>query len=243
MAQRERLRQNRAGTVINAQSKRQESLLVKALKEATDQIVSEFDVSLHHESDVLLKDIVKDLRNRFPDVPFDHFFDNTSLRPDGGVLYLVAQDGSFHPILISEAKRQGTNDARAAEGLKKQARGNAIERLGKNLTGFRTMMLGEGIMPFVVFGEGCDFSDESSILDRVTTLAMFGPLNRIDVVNLGDDGQFNRGSFFFRESTWTVEEMTPILIEIARRSVYYYYSKFGAKHFHGNNFETTDSAD
>ena len=231
MAKREQLRQTRAGTVINTDSKRQESLLVKALKHSVDQIRSEFGVNLYHQTDILLRDIVVDLRHRFPEVPFDHFFDNTSLRPDGGVLYLVGLDETLHPILISEAKRQGTNDARAVEGLKKQARGNAIERLGKNLTGFRTMMLGEGIMPFVVFGEGCDFADDSSILDRVTTLAMFGPLNRIDVVNLGEDGLFNRGSFFFREPTWTVEEMTPILTEIARRSIFYYFSKFGVEAF------------
>jgi len=231
MAKREQLRETRAGTVINTKSKKQESLLVKSLKEAIDLILEEFDVKLSHKSDVLLRDIVMDLRNRFPEVPFHHFFDNTSLRPDGGVLYVVDHVGVEYPILISEAKRQGTNDARAIEGLAKQARGNAIERLGKNLTGFRTMMSGEGIMPFVVFGEGCDFADESSILDRVTTLAMFGPLNRIDVANLGDDGQFNRGSFFFREQTWTVEEMTPVLTEIARRSIYHYYSRYGTSRF------------
>jgi len=231
MAKREQLRETRAGTVINTKSKKQESLLVKALKEAVESILAEFRVTLTHKSDVLLRDIVSELRSRFPEVPFHHFFDNTSLRPDGGVLYLVDRDGCEFPILISEAKRQGTNDARAQEGLAKQARGNAIERLGKNLTGFRTMMSGEGIMPFVVFGEGCDFADDSSILDRVTTLAMFGPLNRIDVVNLGDDGQFDRGSFFFREETWTVAEMVPILTEVARRSVYHYFSRYGADSF------------
>jgi type II restriction enzyme len=231
MAKRDQLRQTRAGTVINTKSKKQESLLMQALVIAVDNLASEFPVEFRHETDVSIRDIVVDLRSRFPDVPFDHYFDNTSLRPDGGVLYLVDHDGIGYPVLISEAKRQGTNDARAREGLAKQARGNAIERLGKNLTGFRTMMLGEGIMPFVVFGEGCDFGDDSSILDRVTTLAMFGPLNRIDVVNLGDDGQFNRGSFFFREPTWTVDEMVPVLSEIGRRSIYYYFSKFGVDKF------------
>ena len=41
-------------------------------------------------------------------------------------------------ILISEVKSQGTNDAREKEGKSKQAMGNAIERLGKNMIGFRT---------------------------------------------------------------------------------------------------------
>jgi hypothetical protein len=50
-----------------------------------------------------------------------------------------------------------------------------IERLGKNVIGFRTAMLKEDIMPFVCFGYGCDFEEQSSILDRVVTIAMFGP--------------------------------------------------------------------
>ncbi|MCQ3807647.1 MAG: hypothetical protein KTV16_10300 [Acidimicrobiia bacterium] len=52
------------------------------------------------------------------------------------------------------------------EGKPKQAKGNAIERLGKNVIGFRTAMMNEAIVPFVCFGSGCDFADDSSILDR-----------------------------------------------------------------------------
>ena len=79
-----------------------------------------------------------------------------------------------YPILISEAKNQGTNDLRLQEGLTKQAKGNAIERLGKNVIGLRTALMRESIFPFVCFGYGCDFAPDSSILDRVTTIAMFG---------------------------------------------------------------------
>jgi type II restriction enzyme len=231
MAKREQLRRTRAGTVINAESKKQESELMLALQRAVEQVEDEFKVELVHKSKVYIKDIVEDLETHFPDVPFHHHFDNTFLKPDGGILYVKDRRGAEHPILISEAKRQGTNDARQAEGLGKQSKGNAIERLGKNLTGFRTMMLSDSIMPFVVFGEGCDFAEDSSILDRVTTLAMFGPLNRIDVVNVGEDGRFNRGSFFFREPKWTVEEMTPILVEVCSRSIHYYFAKLGKAAF------------
>ena len=31
----------------------------------------------------------------------------------------------------------------------------------------------ESITPFVCFGEGCDFEEESSILDRVSTMNSF----------------------------------------------------------------------
>lgn len=54
-------------------------------------------------------------------------------------------------------KNQGTNDRRAREGLPRQAKGNAIERLGKNVIGLRAALMRESIFPFVCFGYGCDF--------------------------------------------------------------------------------------
>jgi len=62
------------------------------------------------------------------------------MRPDGGILYIVTKDEQKYPILITEMKNQGTNDLRLKEGKKKQAKGNAIERLGKNVIGFRTAL-------------------------------------------------------------------------------------------------------
>jgi type II restriction enzyme len=135
-----------------------------------------------------------------------------------------------YPILIAEVKNQGTNDIRTAEGLPKQARGNAIERLGKNLIGLRTALMRECIFPFVCFGYGCDFEENSSILDRVTTMAMFGKLNTIYLYNEGS-GRFNRGSFYFRRDQWSVDEMADIMKQIAERAVFYYFSKYGADHF------------
>ncbi len=47
-------------------------------------------------------------------------------------------------MLIVEVKNQGMNDLRAVEGKPRQAKGNAIERLGNNVIGFRTAMVNEG---------------------------------------------------------------------------------------------------
>ncbi|MFB5029699.1 MAG: hypothetical protein WJU30_00240 [Candidatus Phytoplasma pruni] len=55
---------------------------------------------------------------------------------------------------MSEVKRQGTNDKLKDEGKPKQARGNAVERLGKNLTAIKSMFMHELIAPFVCFGWG-----------------------------------------------------------------------------------------
>jgi type II restriction enzyme len=231
MAKREDLRRTRKGTVINLSSKKMESALGSAVLKTINAIESNFDVELVHETKIHLRDIVSHLRAAYPDVTFNHHFNTSFLLPDGGILYAVSRTGEKHVVLISEAKRQGTNDLRAKEGLKKQAKGNAIERLGKNVTGFRLWMSTEGIFPFVVFGQGVDFADDSSILDRVSTIAMFAPLDTIEVVNVGDETQFNRGSFFFRSDDWSVDEMSEVMTEVVQRSLYYYFAKYGESFF------------
>jgi type II restriction enzyme len=233
MARKHQLRAQRADTVINRTSKQQESRVGNALTSVAKRLRVNFDLSLHHDKEWKLADVVARLRPLFPDVEFHYYFDSSAMRPDGGILSIKDKAGALFPVLIVEVKNQGTNDLRKAEGKPIQAKGNAIERLGKNVIGFRAAMLHEGILPFVCFGDGCDFADNSSILDRVVTIAMFGPLNRIQVVNQGEHGRFNRGSFFFREDTWTPDEMDTIMYDIAERSVHYYYAKYGRERFHG----------
>ncbi len=198
MARKEDLRIQRTGTVINLRSKKQEERLIPALRYVENKLVDQFGIDLSFRKMWYLKDIVTGLRTALPGVEFHHHFDRTYMLPDGGILSIRQNDGTTHPILITEVKNQGTNDLRAAEGKAKQARGNAIERLGKNVIGFRTAMITETIFPFICFGDGCDFANDSSILDRVSTIAMFGRLNES---HLHVDGlphaRFDRGSFSF----------------------------------------------
>lgn len=231
MARKADLRKQRTGTVINTTSKKQESDLGRALNRVVERLQTQFNIRLHHEPQWRLADIVEELSTAFPEIEFECHFNNTSMRPDGGILSVLDVDYNIRPILIAEVKNQGTNDQRAREGLKKQAKGNAIERLGKNVIGFRAAMMSEGIVPFICFGYGCDFASDSSILDRVTTIAMFGPLNKLQVHNQGETGAFNRGSFFFREEQWTIEEMSDLMFEVAKRSIYYYFARYGEEWF------------
>jgi type II restriction enzyme len=60
------------------------------------------------------------------------------MRPDGGILYLIDGENNKFPVLITEMKKQGTNDRIITMAGKAQAVGNAIERLGKNVIGLRT---------------------------------------------------------------------------------------------------------
>ena len=171
------------------------------------------------------------MRKNYPEEDFSYFFESSSIRPDGGIFSLLDNDGNKYPILISEVKNQGTNRKREEEGLKKQAMGNAIERLGKNVIGLRTALMHEAIFPFVCFGYGCDFEETSSILDRVATIAMFGNLNKTYLHNTGEGGRLNRGSFYFRGPKWSVDEMQNIMYDIAERSIFYYLSRYGKDAF------------
>ena len=91
------------------------------------------------------------------EIEFHYHFSSSTIRPDGGILLIKGNGELSYPILIAEVKNQGTNDLRQQEGKPIQAKGNAIERLGKNLIGLRTALLRENIFPFVCFGYGCDF--------------------------------------------------------------------------------------
>ena len=228
MAKKDDLRVQRANTVINLRSKAQEKAMGKALVTVAASLALKFPgIKLNHVTEWKLKDVVEALRGNFPAVDFHYFFATSAMRPDGGILSIVSKDNQLFPILIAEKKNQGTNDLRLLEGKGQQAKGNAIERLGKNVIGFRTAMKMESIFPFVCFGDGCDFDVNSSILDRVVTIAQFGTLNVEHLHNQGSNNEFDRGTFYFRVREWTETEMADLCLKIAEKSVFYYFSKYG----------------
>jgi len=161
---------------------------------------------------------------------FDAVFRNRTIKPDGGIVLLVKKDGKepVRVVLVSEVKKQGTNKERMKEGHKQQAQGNAIERLGKNLTGIKAMMNHERITPFVCFGWGCDFVEnyeDDFVMSKLSMLNEFYRLNKIYVYKR--DGDSTRNSYapvsmYFREDRWTREEMYQILKEVGEDSIRYY---------------------
>ncbi|MCW0243863.1 EcoRI family type II restriction endonuclease [Campylobacter lari] len=157
---------------------------------------------------------------------FDMEYENNFIKPDGGVLFLNNPSGYKKVLLIAEAKRQGTNDIRLQEGKNKQATGNAIERLGKNLTGIKAMLNHEKITPFVCFGWGCDFAlDQKSVLAKLNVLNEFYYLNKTYIFKAdgnSDHNYFSPVSMYFREQKWEIDEMFEIMKEIAETSLRYY---------------------
>ena len=156
----------------------------------------------------------------------------TFLTPDGGFIYVIIKGFKYY-ILVGEQKTQGTNDKRLAEGLKKQALGNAVERLGKNYNGLDLLFSQQNILPFVTFLQGCDFHESETIGSRV--VMVFKGLKK-NTINLFKDS-FNRaGSYYMRghkwneaeygSSDWTREEMADVFKNTSEQSLQYYINKY-----------------
>ena len=137
--------------------------------------------------------------------------------PDGGVLFIEI-NGKEYPILISEAKKQGTNTDRLKEGLKKQSKGNAIERVYKNIEEFKLFCSDIDYFPYVVFACGCDFEVGSSILDRLDAMTKYEPRN-VDYTLDSDKKStiYVKGQYFTYQEIYDI--LYSIVIKIVKRVV------------------------
>lgn len=209
-------------TVKNSFSKGMDKDIDVAVREVVAKLSVVYpDLIFEHQKTMKLTDIIAVLSRQYPEyaVRFGAPLATSFISPDGGFLFATNKHGERRLVLVSEVKRQGTNDARGIEGLPKQAMGNAIERLGKNLIGIRAIFKNEGVLPFICFGSGYDFQVGSSILDRVLTMNEFFPLNEMFVEK--DFLPFEPVSMYFRYESWTVEEMVNMLFAVATKSIEY----------------------
>ena len=229
------LRKSHLGITLNDRSARMEQRVAVAIERLRHQLREDYGLSVEHDTTLRLPEIVSHLNTMFGSSVGLTFCkatskENTFLRPDGGLLSVLDRQHIKRYILVTEAKRQGTNTLRRQEGKPRQAQGNAIERLRKNMQGIDCLFAAESITPFVCFGEGCDFEEESSILDRVSTMNSFFPLNTIfvDKIYVNDPVEeiFKPTSLFFREEPWSPGEMLVIMMEVCQRAIEYYDSKY-----------------
>ena len=220
------------GKTLTKTANKMDKLITSCVEEVKLKLQNEYcgKINLNHNTKIYLKDIVAKLKKIYPNEDWFYNFEKSTIKPDGGILYLFDKNGKQYPILIAEQKSQGTNNRVVQETGKRQARGNAIERLGKNLIGLRIWLKNEEIFPFVCFGSGCDFEEKSSILDRVSTMAEFSKLNCINLFRTTDTKRCP-GSFYFQEKGWLKNDYLKIMLEIANRSILYYFSKYGKENF------------
>jgi type II restriction enzyme len=225
MANSDFLRKNKnQHSIKNSISKLMDSDVVMAVYDVIIYLKKKYpNLTFEHKKKLLLSEIINNLCEEYPEYSndFSPIMDVSYIKPDGGFLYATDKKGKRKLILVSEVKRQGTNDKRLLEGLEKQAKGNAIERLGKNLIGIRAIFKKEKIIPFICFGSGDDFKDDSTIRDRVITMNDFFPLLKIFIQK--DNLPFEPVSMFFRSKNWTTKEMKEAMIDIAEKAIHSYF--------------------
>jgi len=235
----------------NRISKHKEKLLALSMRNAVKQIVSlypniQFKLLLNSgnnrwdypsfpnlivewskESKLSNVMLVEKLKRMYPDEisKFASVVENGYINPDGSVLMAMFND-EWKIIIASEHKRQGTNDQRIDEGKKEQAMGNAVERAGKNLAFIRSYTHDENITPYVLFAEGCDFHEGSSIRGRIFAMNDGSSFNQINLFTMAN-GKLRPVSFFVREKSWTEMEMRTVLDEVIVKSLAYYVQKYG----------------
>ena len=173
-----------------------ELLSRRQLRDGGGKSINNEEAKLH---DVKVRDVMnklhKDLMKMYPEKTFclegtmkqcdiAHGFNpkyipsnpKSTIRPDGGILYM---DG--HPILTTEAKKQGTNKKRCEEGKKPQAMGNAIERSHKNYNELKNLFDPYPYFPYLIFCYGCDFKKGSSIVDRLSAMTYYDSFNTLHI--------------------------------------------------------------
>lgn len=225
MANSDFLRSNKnQHSIKNAMSKKMDSSISVAVQRLIVLLRKRYPMlSFEHTKRLPLTELIANLSPHYPELKesFAKVMDESFIKPDGGFLYAFDATGKKHLILIAEVKRQGTNDKRLKEGLTKQAKGNAIERLGKNLIGIRAIFKNEAIIPFVCFGSGYDFQPGSTIRDRVITMNEMFPLNEYFITK--KHAPFEPVSMFFRYKNWSTKEMVTIMHKIAEAAIQHYF--------------------
>ena len=176
------------------------------------------ELKFTHRKNLYKREIAEVVKPITPWVPASK---DPYISPDGGLLF-VEWNGVEYPILVSEAKKQGTNDVRFKKGLKIQSKGNGIERAPKNALEIWSYCKKYDFNPYVIFCCGCDFYDTSSINDRLDVMTQYEPRG-FNYSLFEKDGEHpNMVSIYIKShhyteepNFWTVDEIYEIMKEIA----------------------------
>ena len=196
-------------SMFNEAAKQHEVNVLDTAYEVLNELNRRYKNCFILEKKLSKKDIAATLGNK----SYQSHGKNSFVKPDGGIIYFLKNNKKY-PVLITEAKKQGTNDIRATEGKAPQGKGNAIERAYKNHKEFELYCKHLPIFPYVIFAHGCDFEDGSSINDRLDAMTEYLPRNKIYT------GTKNRiVNLFVRSGSFTKDEMYDIMLKVAKKSI------------------------
>lgn len=134
------------------------------------------------------------------------FVENSSIKPDGGIIEVKDDLENWRIVLVTEAKHQGKDIDNINQGKlvgknndqDLMAAGNAIERSHKNIAEIANFMLKESHFPYILFLEGSNFLTEDVTVKRpdgqfIKLEYNAGILNRIDRLTAANYGmQINK---------------------------------------------------
>lgn len=202
----------------NTKSKKDDAIIKIATNEVIQILKEKYPNHIFEHRSALKFTEIEEYCQRLFDLP-DYDYNDRRLLPDGGVIWM----DNKYPILISEMKRQGTNDERLEEGKAKQASGNAIERLGKNLIGYKVLYEQEDILPFICFLWGCDCLD-GTVQGKLYTLNSFYKLNTLYT---GQENKYNKPFTFMTlaDRPFSKDELVQSLLKITDYSIKYFEDK------------------
>jgi hypothetical protein len=141
---------------------------------------------------------------------------NANIKPDGGMITV-----NGYPVFFGEVKNQGTNHLRKREGLPRQSMGNGIERIYKNIVEISHIMKNYDCVPYVIFVQGSDFHQGSSIIDR---LSMLSPFNQLKTTETSVFIKIN-DNWDDEPKTFSAAEMYDITLERCKESLVYYKAR------------------
>ena len=150
---------------------------------------------------VTKEEINQSLKELDPELGQTLFVENSSIKPDGGIIEVKDDSDNWRIILVTEAKHQGKDIENIKKGIlvgaqnnqDLMAAGNAIERSHKNISEIANLMLKESYFPYILFLEGSNFLTETIEVARpdgriVKLEYNSGLLNRLDRLTAANYG-------------------------------------------------------
>lgn len=193
--------------IFNSVSKQHDINVGTVAKATLQYLIEKYpNLNFRHRTSISKKEINDSLQKIDAELGQTLFVDNSSIKPDGGIIEVKDDNNNWRIVLVTEAKHQGNDIENIKSGIlvgKENDQdimyaGNAIERSYKNIDEIANYMLSEIYFPYVIFLEGSNFITETLEITRpdgrkVELEYKSGYLNRLDRLTAANYGMpFNK---------------------------------------------------
>lgn len=180
--------------IFGKEAKEHDSEVSALARKTLLQLESEFvQLKFRYRQSIFKKEINASLQKLDKNLGQTLFVIDANIKPDGGIIEVLDDNGFWRVILVSEAKHQGKDIENIEKGVlvgknrnkDLMVAGNAIERAHKNISEIANFMLSESYFPYVLFLEGSNFLTQDVTVKRpdgrqVILTYNSGSLNRLD---------------------------------------------------------------